>query len=308
MPLEPSEMLAAERAVDLGADLLRRGRTHLGSLIPKGERDCATAVDLEIETTIKRVLAEATSAIPFLGEEAGGASVEAPRLWVLDPIDGTVNFSKASPLCGISLALVEAGRPTFGIVDLPLLGERYVAAAGAGAFLNGRRIAVADTGDLRQAVIGFADFAVDSHADAENRIHRELMRRLARESLRVRVHGSACLDLAWLAVGRLSADGDALEPSLGRRRRGAARPRGRRRGLRLRRLRLLVPLAVHAGLGAGRRGRVAGDRHGVDRGGRLLLAFAASVRARGTAARPTTTPSWPASRATVPRAPWSGGR
>lgn len=205
MPLKPPEMLAAERAVDLGADLLRRGRTHLGSLIPKGERDYATAVDLEIETTIKGVLAEAAPEIPFLGEEEGGAGVEAARLWVLDPIDGTVNFSKGSPLCGISLALVEAGRPSFGIVDLPLLGERYVAAAGAGAFLNGRRIAVADTGDLKQAVIGFADFAVGSHADAENRIHRELMRRLARESLRVRVHGSACLDLAWLAAGRLSA-------------------------------------------------------------------------------------------------------
>jgi Archaeal fructose-1,6-bisphosphatase and related enzymes of inositol monophosphatase family len=198
-------MLAAERAVDLGADLLRRGRTHLGSLIPKGERDYATAVDLEIETTIKGVLAEAAPEIPFLGEEEGGARVEAPRLWVLDPIDGTVNFSKGSPLCGISLALVEAGHPSFGIVDLPLLGERYVAAAGAGAFLNGRRMAVSDTGDLKQAVIGFADFAVGSHADAENRIHRELMRRLARESLRVRVHGSACLDLAWLAAGRLSA-------------------------------------------------------------------------------------------------------
>jgi myo-inositol-1(or 4)-monophosphatase len=205
MPLRPPEMLAAERAVDLGADLLRRGRTHLGSLIPKGERDYATAVDLEIETTIKRALAEATPAIPFLGEEEGGAGVEVPRLWVLDPIDGTVNFSKSSPLCGISLALVEAGRPSFGIVDLPLLGERYVAAAGAGAFLNGHRMTIADTGDLRQAVIGFADFAVGSGADAENRIHRELMRRLARESLRVRVHGSACLDLAWLAAGRLSA-------------------------------------------------------------------------------------------------------
>jgi myo-inositol-1(or 4)-monophosphatase len=198
-------MLAAEHAVDLGADLLRRGRTHLGSLIPKGERDYATAVDLEIERTIKGVLAEATSAIPFLGEEEGGAGIEAPRLWVLDPIDGTINFSKSSPLCGISLALVEGGRPSFGIVDLPLLGERYVAAAGAGAFLNGHRMAIADTGDLRQAVIGFADFAVGSHADAENRIHRELMRRLARESLRVRVHGSACLDLAWLAAGRLNA-------------------------------------------------------------------------------------------------------
>ncbi len=205
MALEPSVLLAAERAVDLGAALLRRGRSHVGSLIPKGERDYATAIDLEIERTVKRALAEASPEIPFLGEEEGGASVDASLLWVLDPIDGTVNFSKASPLCAISLALIEGGRPVFGIIDLPFLDERYVAAAGAGAYLNGQRMAIAEVGELQEAVIGFADFAVGAHADSENRIHRELMRRLARESLRVRVHGSASLDLAWLAAGRLSA-------------------------------------------------------------------------------------------------------
>jgi myo-inositol-1(or 4)-monophosphatase len=203
--LEPSVLLAAEGAVDLGAALLSRGRSHFGSIIRKGERDYATAVDLEIERTIKGVLAEVSREIPFLGEEEGGVGIDASPLWVLDPIDGTINFSKASPLCGISLALIESGRPTFGIVDLPLLGERYVAAAGAGAYLNGQRMAVAGVEKLGEAVIGFADFAVGSQADSENRIHRELMRRLAAESLRVRVHGSASLDLAWLAAGRLSA-------------------------------------------------------------------------------------------------------
>ncbi|MFN8164060.1 MAG: inositol monophosphatase family protein [Solirubrobacterales bacterium] len=205
MAVEATVLLAAERAVDVGAALLRRGRSHVGTLIPKDGRDYATAVDLEIEAAIKRTLGEATPDIPFLGEEEGGASADAPRVWVADPIDGTVNFSRTSPLCAIALALVEGGRPVFGIVDLPLLGERYVALENAGAHLNGRRIAVSDVASLEDAVVGFADFAVGPHAAAENRIHRELMRRLARDSLRVRVHGSASLDLAWLAAGRLDA-------------------------------------------------------------------------------------------------------
>jgi myo-inositol-1(or 4)-monophosphatase len=130
---------------------------------------------------------------------------EAEAVWVLDPIDGTVNFSKSSPLCGISLALVEAGRPTLGIVDLPLLRERYVAREGIGAFVNGRRISVSDVAGLSEAVVGFADFAVGMGSASENALHLEIMRLLALECLRIRVHGSASLDLAWLSAGHLNA-------------------------------------------------------------------------------------------------------
>jgi myo-inositol-1(or 4)-monophosphatase len=66
-------LLAAERAVDIGARLLRQGRSHIGALIDKGDRDFATDVDLRIETEIKAFLAQATPEIPFLGEEEDGA-------------------------------------------------------------------------------------------------------------------------------------------------------------------------------------------------------------------------------------------
>ena len=174
-------------------------------MINKGDRDYATAVDVEIERAIRKVLAEADPGIAFLGEEEGLTPAQAEALWVLDPIDGTINFSKSSPLCGISLALVEAGRPTLGIVDLPLLGERYVAREGGGAFVNGRRISVSEVAGLSEAVIGFADFAVGAGSASENALHLEIMRLLALECLRIRVHGSASLDLAWLCAGHLNA-------------------------------------------------------------------------------------------------------
>jgi myo-inositol-1(or 4)-monophosphatase len=203
MTVEPGILLAAERAVDAGSELLRRGRQDVGSLVAKGDRDYATEVDFRIEETIRAALGEAVPGVAFLGEEEGERDGMLEAMWVLDPIDGTVNFANGSPLCAISLALIESGQPTFGIIDLPLLGERYVARSGGGASLNGRRISVLEPAGLREAIVGFADFAVGPTAKVENPVHRELMELLVPRCLRVRVHGSECLDLAWLAAGRL---------------------------------------------------------------------------------------------------------
>ena len=197
-------LLAAERAVDAGAELLRRGRLDVGSVVTKGDRDYATEVDFRIEEAIRASLRDAAPEIGFLGEEEGRAGGLGGVMWVLDPIDGTVNFANGSPLCAISLALVENGQPTLGIIDLPLMGERYVARRGLGASLNGRGISVIEPSGLREAMVGFADFAVGPRAKVENPAHRELMDRLVPRCLRVRVHGSECLDLAWLAAGRLA--------------------------------------------------------------------------------------------------------
>jgi myo-inositol-1(or 4)-monophosphatase len=197
-------LLAAERGVDIGAQILRQGRSHIGALIAKGDRDFATSVDLQIESAIKASLANAAPSVPFLGEEGGGDSAGG-ALWVLDPIDGTINFSRDSPLCTISLSLVVDGQPVLGIVDAPLLGERFVARQGGGAYVNGGRIVVTEVTGLEEAIVGVADFKVGAGSKDENRVHLAVVGRLARESLRVRMQGSAALDLAWLAAGRFNA-------------------------------------------------------------------------------------------------------
>jgi myo-inositol-1(or 4)-monophosphatase len=191
-------LLIAGGAVDSAARLLIQGRSHLGGLIAKGDRDYASRVDFQIEDSVRDALARAKQEIPFLGEERGG-HLHAPLLWVLDPVDGTTNFIKGSPLCAISLALLSDGQPIFGIVDLPLLGERYVARAGGGAYLNGAQLHMPDTQQLADAVVGITDFAVADDRSVENPIHIALL------ALGVRTHGSAALDLAWLAAGRLGA-------------------------------------------------------------------------------------------------------
>lgn len=198
-------LLAAERAIDIGAATLRHGRSHIGALISKGDRDFATDLDLRIEAEIRACLAAATPEIPFLGEEGSGERDVPGASWVLDPIDGTINFARDSPLCSISLSLVIDGQPVLGIVDAPLLGERFIAWQGKGAYLNGTRILVSEVAGLREAIVGIADFKVGVGSEEENRVHLAALGRLARESLRVRMLGSAALDLAWLAAGRLNA-------------------------------------------------------------------------------------------------------
>jgi myo-inositol-1(or 4)-monophosphatase len=196
-------LLIAGGAVDVASRLLLQGRSHLGGLVAKGDRDYSTRVDLQIEDAVRQMLGVAQE-IPFLGEERGGDS-SAPLLWVLDPVDGTTNLMKGSPLCAISLALLWEGEPVFGIVDLPLLGERFVARRGAGAYLNGVRLRIPDSDSLAESVVGMTDFAVADDRATENPIHIALLARLAPLALGVRTHGSAALDLAWLAAGRLGA-------------------------------------------------------------------------------------------------------
>ena len=79
---------------------------------------------------------------------------------MLDPIDGTINFARQSPLCAISPSLLEAGDPVLGIVDAPLLGERFIARRGGGAYLNGKPIAVSRADVFRGAMVAVSDFKV----------------------------------------------------------------------------------------------------------------------------------------------------
>ena len=197
-------LLEVERAVDEGSRLLREGRGKMDTVIAKGDRDFATALDVEAERLIRSSLQRLAPDIAFLGEERGGPTPALQPIWVLDPIDGTVNFARGSPLCAISLALVDRGLPRMAIVDFPLLGERYLAAEGAGAYLNGAPIHTVER-SLANSVVGFTDFSVGHDAPSENPVHLRLMAALAATALRVRVHGSETLDLAWLATGRLDA-------------------------------------------------------------------------------------------------------
>lgn len=198
------ELFAAERAIDVAEAAMVRGRSHVRTLIDKGDYGFATVIDVEIERLVRAHLLEEMPEVPLLGEEEGGAGLESAVTWVLDPIDGTANYADGSPLCSISLALVRAGRPVLGIVAAPLLGERFTAIEGVGAFCNGAPIEVAPT-EVGDPLVALSDFAFGHKHRATNRMRFAVIEELVARSMRLRIHGSVALDLAWLAAGRMSA-------------------------------------------------------------------------------------------------------
>ncbi len=151
-------------------------------------------------------LAEATPDIGFLGEEEGQSGRPAGGwLWTLDPIDGTSNFAHGIPLCATSLALLHNGRPVLGVIAAPFLGQRYHAIEGHGAYSGDDRLSASKTARLRDAVVAVGDYATGPRADHKNEQRLALTVQLAPRVHRVRMLGTAALDLAWVAEGRLDA-------------------------------------------------------------------------------------------------------
>ena len=114
-----------------------------------------TEADRAVETELRRLLAGARPQDAILGEEQG-ASGSGPRRWLLDPIDGTRNFSRGIPVWSTIVALEEDGRVRLGVVSAPALGRRWWAERGAGAFANGERLHVSAVTRVEDAVLSFA--------------------------------------------------------------------------------------------------------------------------------------------------------
>ncbi|WP_225729460.1 MULTISPECIES: inositol monophosphatase [unclassified Nocardia] len=172
------------------------------SAVTKGRNDFATEFDLELERTVSEELARRTG-IEVHGEEFGGPQLTAGTAWVLDPIDGTFNYSQGHPLSGMLLALVRDGEPVLGLTWLPMLGRRYAAVRGGPVLLDGQALPPLPRGKLAEAMIGFGTFNVDSKGRIPGQFRFDLLGPLSRLSSRVRMHGSTGIDLAFTASGVL---------------------------------------------------------------------------------------------------------
>jgi myo-inositol-1(or 4)-monophosphatase len=179
----------------------------------KSDRDLVSDIDVAIEREVRRYLEHATPDFEFLGEEEGGDGDPGTGWrWVLDPIDGTSNFTHGIPLCATSLALVHDGHSVLGVIDVPFLAQRYHALEGGGAWNGARRLAVSATASLRDAIVATGDYATGDDADRQNQAQLAVTRRLISRVQRIRMLGTAAIDLAWLAEGRLDASVTLTNP------------------------------------------------------------------------------------------------
>lgn len=168
--------------------------------------DFTTQADEEVDAFLREHISKAYPQTNFLTEETAPADYSSLRdtenLWVIDPLDGTINFSRKHPNFAISVALVDKGLPRIGVVHVPMTNDLYWAQEDQeGTFLNGERIYVSPTTDMREAVI-----ACDWAWGLEKRLN--VVRWLGNISTHVRQiksMGSSVSDLASLAGGRIDA-------------------------------------------------------------------------------------------------------
>jgi myo-inositol-1(or 4)-monophosphatase len=205
MTADPGSFLpVALRAADIASELIRTRRP--ASVTEKSDRDLVSDVDLAIERAVRGYLHDTTPDTGFLGEEEGQSGDPGTGwLWTLDPIDGTSNFAHGLPLCAISLALLHDGRPVVAVIDAPFLGERYHAVEGKGAYAGERPLKASTTARLRDAVVAIGDYATGDGADRKNEQRLAATIQLTPRVHRIRMLGTAAVDLAWVADGRLDA-------------------------------------------------------------------------------------------------------
>jgi len=191
----------AVRAARAAGQIILRYMNRLDSLevIEKQRHDYVSEVDKLAEAEIIRELRRAYPRDAILGEESGQIG-KSRNVWTIDPLDGTHNYLRGFPHFSVSIALVENGEPVVGVVYDPLRDELFTASKGDGAFLNDRRIRVGKRENLGGALLvtGFP-YRQRRHLDAQMAMTRTLLN----EAEDIRRTGSAALDLAYVAAGRV---------------------------------------------------------------------------------------------------------
>jgi myo-inositol-1(or 4)-monophosphatase len=165
----------------------------------KGHNDYVTQTDVEAEAAIIEVLNEAYPSHSIVAEESGSSGASDFK-WIIDPIDGTLNFIHGFPSYAISIALQVKGRLEQAVIYDPTRDEMYTASRGAGAQLNGQRIRVSPRTELDSSILG-TGFPLRN----KNKLPNYLLgfTTLLNKSADIRRTGSAALDLAYVACGRL---------------------------------------------------------------------------------------------------------
>ena len=195
-------MLYLETAVEIAREAGSLAANYFERRVPfetKGEFDLVTEADRASEKLIVERLRSYFPSHSIMAEEGGGHESGSEYRWFVDPLDGTTNFAHSFPVFNVTLGLERAGELIAGVVYDPLRNEMFTAERGAGAYLNNRRIHVS-------AVKRITDSLASTGFPSRKRHHNiniHFYYQLAMASHGVRRTGSAAIDLAYVAAGRL---------------------------------------------------------------------------------------------------------
>jgi myo-inositol-1(or 4)-monophosphatase len=197
------ELLAvAHDAAEAAAAQLRPrfGHRQAGVRAKSGPTDLVSEADLAAEAAMRHVLADRRPGDAILGEE-GGASGDGELRWVIDPLDGTINFLFGVPQFAVSVACEDSAGAIVGVVLDPVREETFAATRSGPATLNGAEIAGSSRDDLSTALVA-TGFAYDAAVRGKQ---ATVLTRLLPRVRDIRRAGSAAIDLAWCACGRYDA-------------------------------------------------------------------------------------------------------
>ena len=164
-----------------------------------GVNDLVTEADHASDKAIIGVIRAQFPNDFILSEETGNVPTDSRVKWIIDPIDGTINFAHGIPICCVSIGVEKDGEMMMGVVYNPFLNELFFAEKGQGAFLNGEKIHVSTQADVAKSclVTGFPYTYIDAHNGP-----LQCFERFIRQGIPVRRLGSAAIDLCWVACGR----------------------------------------------------------------------------------------------------------
>lgn len=199
--VEAAVQIAREAGAIVTEIAERRRATASRAFDLKGDFDLVTEADRASETWIVRRLRELFPTHAIIAEEGGGVSGDSGYRWYVDPLDGTTNFAHGFPVYNVTLGLEKDGELIAGSIFDPTRNEMFSAAKGAGAYLNGRRLAVSEAAKVEECLVATGFPSRKRHLNVNVHFYYQL----AMLSHGVRRAGAAAIDLAYVACGRLDA-------------------------------------------------------------------------------------------------------
>lgn len=195
-----------QKFLDLAVDVARQAGAlqkskcgHISQIEFKGEIDLVTEVDRACEKLIVENIQSHFPDHDILAEEGGGKRVKSDYKWIIDPLDGTTNFTHGYPLFCVSIALEFKGEIVLGVVYEPNHDELFVAQKGQGATLNGKKISVTPQADIGKCMLS-TGFAYNLKKVSDNNINH--FSKMLMHVQAVRRDGVAAVDLCYVACGR----------------------------------------------------------------------------------------------------------
>ncbi|HTS90877.1 MAG TPA: histidinol-phosphatase [Stellaceae bacterium] len=192
--IEPGLLAFANELAEIAGTIARRYFRKGVAVDDKADRSPVTVADREAEAALRAAIERAYPADGILGEEHGAVRLDARRVWVLDPIDGTKSFISGVPLFGTLIALVEAGEPVLGVIDQPISRERWLGARGHATTLSGAPVRTRSCPTLGAATLYATSPDMFTGAEAQSFARLKSAVKLAR-------FGADCYAYGLLAAG-----------------------------------------------------------------------------------------------------------